>query len=158
MLDLVLAVAGKYDCAPTEAIDRIERTIDAPSIITRLQRSAIGDFVQRLRRLRMRRNDLIGAPLFRDPAWDMLLELYSAHQQGRELSVSSLCYASGVPQTTALRQLARLEEHGLITRSGDSNDNRRYIVSPTGKALDGIAAAARLLLEESHLATARLQT
>jgi hypothetical protein len=34
----------------------------------------------------------------------MLLELFAAHESGRCVSISSLCYASGVPPTTALRQ------------------------------------------------------
>ena len=61
----------------------------------------------------------------------MLLELFVAHQGGRQVSVESLCHASGVPATTALRHLSLLEKHGLITRDGDAQDNRRWFIRPT---------------------------
>ena len=99
----------------------------------------------------MRRNEIVGAPLFRDAAWDMLLELYVAHERQQDLSVSSLCYASGVPQTTALRQLTRLEKFGLITREGDKTDNRRWFVRPTGKAIAGIGTIAGMLVDHVEL-------
>src|SRR3546814_1843272 len=53
--------------------------------------------------------------LFRsDPAWDMLLDLYlAAERNTRPVSISSLCIASAVPATTALRWIKtfRSEEH-----------------------------------------------
>ena len=88
--------------------------------------------------------------MFRDPAWDMLLELFVAHQGGRQVSVKSLCHASGVPATTALRHLSLLEKHGLITRDGDAQDNRRWFIHPTDKAINGIARAASLLVENGN--------
>jgi DNA-binding MarR family transcriptional regulator len=96
----------------------------------------------------MRRTELFGAPLFREPAWDMLLELYSAYERGERLSVSALCYASGVPVTTALRQLRQLEKHGLVQREGDPSDNRRYWVIPTARAISGVATAAVTLVND----------
>jgi hypothetical protein len=35
--------------------------------------------------------------LFKDPAWDILLDLYVARADGRGISVSSACIASGAP-------------------------------------------------------------
>jgi hypothetical protein len=40
--------------------------------------------------------------LFADPGWDILLDLYAARQEGKQVSVSSLCIAAAVPPTTAL--------------------------------------------------------
>lgn len=68
------------------------------------------------------------AILFGEPAWDMLLELYSAHETGRETSITSACFAAQVPNTTALRHLGNLEAHGLIVRRNDPEDRRRSVV------------------------------
>ena len=95
----------------------------------------------------MRRNEIIGAPLFRDPAWDMLLELFVAHQGGRPGFGQVALPRVGGPATTALRHLSLLEKHGLITRDGDAQDNRRWFIHPTDKAINGIARAASLLVE-----------
>lgn len=66
----------------------------------------------------------------------MLFDLFVAHQQGRTVSVSSLCIASGAASTTALRQIGQLEARGLVIRREDEHDRRRNWVSPTPRALE----------------------
>ncbi|NVD45846.1 hypothetical protein [Qipengyuania atrilutea] len=95
-----------------------------------------------LRRLigkRKARSDLFGADVFGDPAWDMLLELALSEAEGRRISVSSLCIASGVPVTTALRKIGLLEERGLIVRAADGTDRRRAMLRLTRRSREGIA-------------------
>jgi len=76
-------------------------------------------------RARKRRADLLGGDLFSDPTWGMLLELYLAALERRLLSVTSLCFASGAPNTTALRRIDDLAATGLVERAVDKNDRRR---------------------------------
>ena len=64
-----------------------------------------------------------------DPVWAMVLELCAARLEGRELSVTSLCLASGLPVTTALRRLDELERDGRIKRNPDQTDRRRVFVA-----------------------------
>lgn len=95
------------------------------------------------RRLRDR---FLGAGLFEDPAWDMLLDLFAAELEGVRVSVSSLCIAAAVAPTTALRWIGRLTEAGLLERAPDAADRRRAFVmlSPVaGVAMRGYVAAAR---------------
>lgn len=66
--------------------------------------------------------------LFSDPAWDMLLDLTHARLSGKRVSVSSLCIASRVPATTALRRIGDLVGEGLATRVRDEADGRRVFV------------------------------
>ena len=77
------------------------------------------------------------AGLFGEPAWDILLDVYIAQQSRREIQVSSVCIEAGVPSTTILRWLARLELEGLIYRASDTVDGRRRYVrlTPSGEAL-----------------------
>ncbi len=65
------------------------------------------------------------ADLFADPAWDILLELYLADLEQRRVSVSALCLAGGVPQSTNFRWIAKLESVGLLERHVDPLDGRR---------------------------------
>jgi hypothetical protein len=69
--------------------------------------------------------------LFSDPAWDMLLDLTHARLSGKRVSVSSLCIASRVPATTALRRISDLVSEGLATRVRDEADGRRVFVELT---------------------------
>ncbi|CAH0497089.1 winged helix DNA-binding protein [Novosphingobium sp. CECT 9465] len=69
--------------------------------------------------------------LFGEPGWDILLDLYIAQQRQTDLQVSSVCLDSGVPSTTILRWIARLEDEGLVYRTADTADARRRYVRLT---------------------------
>lgn len=71
--------------------------------------------------------------LFGEPGWDILLDLFIAAQRGDRLQVSSVCLDAGVPSTTMLRWLARLESEGLICRRADDRDGRRRFVDLTDR-------------------------
>ena len=77
--------------------------------------------------------------LFADPAWDMLLDLTAAKAEQKRVSVTSLCIASCVPPTTALRWIGQMTEAGLLTRVEDDSDRRRAFIALTDKAADGMA-------------------
>jgi DNA-binding MarR family transcriptional regulator len=85
---------------------------------------------------RSARRRFFDGELFADPAWDMLLELYALEGEGRRISVSKLSVAAGVPCTTALRWLDKLEAESLLVREEDPADGRRVwvMLSPTGIA------------------------
>ena len=82
-------------------------------------------------RARRLRESLFPEPIFADPAWDILLELYACKLEGTRVCVSNACIAAQVPHTTALRWLDRLEEFGLIERCPDPTDSRRIYVELT---------------------------
>ena len=84
----------------------------------------VRDYVSR----RKMRSELFPSDYFADPVWDMLLDLYAAHHENRPVSVSSLCIASGVPATTALRWIKTLTSDGSLIRSRDDSDGRRVYV------------------------------
>jgi DNA-binding MarR family transcriptional regulator len=140
LLEAAAALAQRHQCSQAEAVDLMVNAAADPVRPAGKPRGRfrIGKFAERLRRVRLRRNQLIGAPLFRDPAWDMMLDLYAANERRHRISVSSLCLGSGVPPTTALRHVTRLEAHGMLTREGDTADLRRSWVSPTPKAIAAI--------------------
>lgn len=74
--------------------------------------------------------------LFEDPAWDMLLDLYAAHLERAQVSVSSLCIASAVPPSTALRWISKMTQDGLFVREPDPFDRRRAFMALSEAALD----------------------
>lgn len=75
-----------------------------------------------------------------DPVWAMILELCAARLDNRELSVTSLCLASGLPVTTALRRLDELERDGRIQRNPDRTDRRRVFVALDGEYHERVLA------------------
>lgn len=72
--------------------------------------------------------------LFADPAWDILLDLLNSRLTQRRVSISSVCVASNVPPTTALRWIKLLENDGLVSRRADPFDGRRFYIELTEKA------------------------
>lgn len=92
--------------------------------------------VRAILQARRKRAQAFDADLFADPAWDMLLELYLAHLGQFDLSVGSLCAASRVPATTALRWITAMERRGLFQRRPDRSDKRRFLISLSPFAAD----------------------
>jgi DNA-binding MarR family transcriptional regulator len=80
---------------------------------------ARGIYADRRVRARYFKSSLLG-----EPAWDMLLDLFVSHHAGKVLSTTSLCLASDVPTTTALRYIAALVDLGLATKRSDPHDLR----------------------------------
>ncbi|WP_214652231.1 winged helix DNA-binding protein [Novosphingobium jiangmenense] len=117
---------GDRDCAP-----RIPARNRAPLPDPRLVRKII-----RQRQLRAR---FFEGDLFADPAWDMLLDLTAARAEHKRVSVTSLCIASGVPPTTALRWISQMTETGLLCRAEDATDRRRAFIALSDKAADSMA-------------------
>jgi hypothetical protein len=85
------------------------------------------------------REQFLTAELFADPAWDMLLDLYAAFYERRQVAVSSLCIAAAVPATTALRWIKTMTDAHLFERSSDPDDARRIFI--------GISEKARLAMD-----------
>lgn len=86
-------------------------------------------------RARAARAQFFKASLFSDPAWDILLELFAAQQEGRRVSISAAGLSAEIPLTTALRWIAALEREELVERVGDPTDARRTFLKLTGKGL-----------------------
>jgi hypothetical protein len=95
--------------------------------------------VRRIVRQRQLRARFFDGELFADPAWDMLLDLTAARAEHARVSVTSLCIASGVPPTTALRWIGQMTEAGLFERIEDDSDRRRAFIALTEKAADAMA-------------------
>ena len=109
--------------------------------LVRATRPALPDprLVRRIIRQRQLRARFFDGDLFADPAWDMLLDLTAARAEHSRVSVTSLCIASGVPPTTALRWIGQMIDAGLLTRVEDETDRRRAFITLTDKAADAMA-------------------
>ena len=95
--------------------------------------------VRRIIRQRQLRARFFDGDLFADPAWDILLDLSAARVEHARVSVTSLCIASGVPPTTALRWIGQMTEAGLLERVEDETDRRRAFITLTDPAADAMA-------------------
>lgn len=95
--------------------------------------------VRRIIRQRQLRARFFEPGLFADPAWDILLDLVAAQGEDKRVSVTSLCIASGVPPTTALRWIGQLTSAGLLERAEDESDRRRAFIALSERAADALA-------------------
>jgi len=95
--------------------------------------------VRQIIRQRQLRARFFDGALFADPAWDILLDLTAARAERTRVSVTSLCIASGVPPTTALRWIGQMSELGLLERIEDETDRRRAFIALSDRAADAMA-------------------
>lgn len=137
LMQLVEAIAaqrgGDADAAISFLQDAVAAGLNKPSY------KSVTQFAAGMRAIRLRRNELLGKPVFRDPAWDMLLDLTAARAEHTRVSVTSLCIASGVPPTTALRWIGQMTQSGLLERVEDESDRRRAFIALSDTAADAMA-------------------
>lgn len=121
--------------------DLSQDSVFAPTDVPRGGKPALPDprLVRRIIRQRQLRARFFDGALFADPAWDMLLDLAAARAEHLRVSVSSLCIASNVPPTTALRWIGQLSESGLIERQDDVTDRRRAFIALSDAGSDAMA-------------------
>ncbi|HEV2866433.1 MAG TPA: winged helix DNA-binding protein [Allosphingosinicella sp.] len=133
------AAAGERRLALTEPL-----CPDAEPAGPESRQADLAAFARSLYKNRRRRDELMPAKLFGEPAWDILLDLFAQDCAGRETSVISACIAAAAPQTTALRYIGRLAASGLVRRLPVPSDRRRTLLRLTPKG----RAAVTLVLKE----------
>lgn len=91
-------------------------------------------FAQHLQRARLERDEYIPSEILGEPGWSLLLDLFVAHHEGRLVNSSGACFGAGLPQTTGLRWLDKLDVAGLIVRHPHPRDTRFVMIelSPEG--------------------------
>jgi DNA-binding MarR family transcriptional regulator len=99
---------------------------------------ALREMAANLVAARRQRERYIPAGLLGEPAWDILLELYS-HKFPQ--SMKAVAVGAGVPMTSTLRWVALLDRHGLVTQSPDPNDRRRTLAALTENGLAALSSA-----------------
>lgn len=125
------AIVAPVSFSPSALLGPSRNQIDA----TFQQMKARARTVRAEIKKRRQRDRFFLSDLFADPAWDILLDLYAAHYEKRDISVSSACIAAAVPATTALRWLKTLSDNGQIVRVDDPNDGRRIFVAISDDSL-----------------------
>ncbi|MBX7541136.1 MarR family winged helix-turn-helix transcriptional regulator [Qipengyuania sp. GH29] len=95
--------------------------------------------IRQLIRQRQMRAHFFDGELFADPAWDILLDLAASRSERRQVCVTSLCIAAGVPATTALRWISQMVDADLLVRIPDPHDRRRAHIALADATADLMA-------------------
>jgi hypothetical protein len=122
--------SSSLDYSPAAADPDAART-DAPAI-ARVD-------AERLYAERRRRDALFPPGIFGEPAWDLLLAMFTARERGQPMILCRAYKAAGVSDTTGRRLLDRMEEEGLITRRRAPRSRKMRIVELTESAVERLA-------------------
>ncbi|WP_308814573.1 MarR family transcriptional regulator [Sphingomonas sp. GV3] len=106
------------------------------------------DLARQTQAVRAKMAKLLPRDIFRDSAWDMILELFVAAREQRSVCVKQLVLVSGETATSALRRIGRLEEAGLLRRRTDHCDHRRIMVELAPKGDEAMCAMLHNLFLE----------
>lgn len=85
--------------------------------------------------------------MFGEPAWDMMLDLFIRRNDRSTTSISSLCIAASVPQTTALRWVTAMVAAGIFVREQDPFDRRRSYVELSADVRERMAQLLQSMLD-----------
>ena len=137
----------------TPADDGLFPRADPRDIRSNILQGPVAEMVAYVRKARDLRKQFLDPELFGEPAWDILLDLYSANLAQKRVPVGAVCIASGVPPTTAIRWLRAMETKGLIRRRPDPTHGRRIFVElcpEVTAAMDALFVALGAQLPDLH--------
>jgi DNA-binding MarR family transcriptional regulator len=120
-----------------QAIARITALSDA--IGPALTGVSLRAVAERLYSERRRRDEHFPPGLFGEPAWDLLLALFIAREEGRELTLREAYAAAKVEPRDGPALIERLAEAGMVVRSRTPRDRRRPSVVLTGRAVERLS-------------------
>lgn len=141
---------GKQLLKVADAIDQnwrpetVHSAFSWPSAAARIERNSLelAKVAKLVIEFRQQRAKFLPSETLGEPAWDMLLELFSQFSGGAAVSTKSLTIVSGAPQTTALRHIVMLEREGFVKRRASVTDRRVTLIDLTRK---GVVAVGRAL-------------
>ena len=120
-----------------ETSEQLYRAINvgrsALPVAPRLTSAEMLSAARRLWVARRVRDRIFGPDMFPDPAWNILLDLFIAGEEGRNVTIKSACVAGGVPQSTALRYIAHLIETRYAVRTQHPSDARSAYLKLTDR-------------------------
>jgi DNA-binding MarR family transcriptional regulator len=97
---------------------------------------------------RLSRKNFLPCALFHEPAWELLLCLFVAHERGTALSVKELVSCVDAPVTTSQRWVDQLVHMKMLHREVDPADRRRLGITLTASAADSMARYLSHILPE----------
>jgi hypothetical protein len=87
-------------------------------------------------RARALRGSFFDWSLFVDPAWTLMLDVYTARLEGRSVSLAAACEEAGVPTRTALLWIGALVKSGFLHPLEDQDDKRLVTLRLTDAATE----------------------
>jgi len=105
--------------------------------------SIFQQFLEKLKIIRNDRKKSFPGVKFSDPYWDIIINSAIDFDRGKETSIKAACLSSGVSTTTALRCLRELERIGILQRSADPSDRRRFFIRLTDQSRHSLDAWIR---------------
>ncbi|MEA3012474.1 MAG: hypothetical protein QOD42_1019 [Sphingomonadales bacterium] len=100
------------------------------------KRSQARSWSERVYFERRRRDALFPDGIFGEPAWDLLLALFTAREKGEEMILCAAYRAARVSDTTGRRLLDQLEKEGLISRRRAPDSRKTRLVELTPDAVE----------------------
>ena len=138
---------------PEQTHERLSKQIELIETELNRLREMVGDFdpatppegltagwIKAILVARRQRDEIFGAAIFSDPGWDILLATYALQLSNERATITDVSRLSGVPGTTVLRWIQRLERLNLLTQKDDEVDARLVLLELSAR---GIAAMAQ---------------
>ena len=114
----------------------LDHRISAPDLADAAEaRARARAWAERLYAERRRRDAHFPPDLFGEPAWDLLLAMFTARERGQAMILCRAYKAAGVTDTTGRRLLDRMEAEGLITRRRAPRSRKMRIVELTDRSV-----------------------
>jgi DNA-binding MarR family transcriptional regulator len=133
-------VVQEVDRSNVEAVNQVLRqTIARVRALTAVISGEIGGLravAERLYDERRRRDARFPPGLFGEPAWDLLLALFVAYEDGRDLTLPEAYQAAQIDPAEGPALVEKLTAAGLVTERRTRQDRRKVGLGLTDLAID----------------------
>ncbi|AXJ95191.1 MULTISPECIES: hypothetical protein [unclassified Sphingomonas] len=147
---LVRQLSTQLSAIAVEFGHRADRLAQQTSLASSGHNRDASDVARQLLAQRSARFDYFPAELFHEPAWDMLLALFVAHEERQTMNVKTLVGSANAPVTTSQRWIDHLHKLKLIDRVIDPTDRRRMEISLSDTGHAAVLAYLRRLGAAGH--------
>lgn len=127
------AIADEFNSRATRLAD--QREAASGDVITI---EALTEQARQLMAQRKLRRQYLPAELFHEPAWDMLIALFVAHDNDQPMNIKALVAMADAPVTTSQRWIEHLHKLRLIDRVIDPADRRRVEISLSNSGFEAV--------------------
>jgi hypothetical protein len=126
--DLAVARSAREIARSSANIDRNRGIVEVAETFTDHDIMRNTHTARRLLEVSRQVENMFDAPLLSNPGWDILLDLFIQHSEGKRTSIISVCVAANAPTSTVLRYIQAMMDSGTIIKTPSLDDSESLLI------------------------------
>jgi hypothetical protein len=126
--DLTVARSARETARISAMVDLKRGNVEPPEILTDQDIRRNTQSARRLLEISRQAETMFEGPLLSNPGWDILLDLFIQRNEGKRISIISVCVAANAPTSTVLRYIQAMIDSGAIVKKPSLDDSESLLI------------------------------